>query len=413
MSLPVMFLSGALAALPVQPGLLAAAGKIEITPTRAVYLAGYGENRRSTGVHDPLWARSLVLRSGGETFALVECDLLGVTRWNVRKIRERVRSVRPERVIVGVTHTHSGPDTYGQWGPQPGVSGVDHEWLNATLSAIAGLIDRTVAALEPASIRFATATNVPGCSKNIRDASLIDRDLAALQVVGRAGKTITTLVNFACHPEILDNHQITSDFPHWLRRRMEERMGGVSIYANGAQGGMITADVRNEGTFAKGEAWPEAERIGSFLADAALGALAHAPLVANPRIAFSSRTIRVPLENAGFRALIAAGIFPQEMLVGDDIETEVARFTVGPAEFVTFPGEALPAIGMAVKSRMAGSPRFELGLTCDALGYILQPDDFGKPLYHYETSVSVGKEMGARVTDALIQMVTTGPKPNR
>src|SRR2546423_11387429 len=66
--------------------LQAAAGKVDITPSRPVYLAGYSSNRMSAGVNDPLWARCLVLKSGSETVALVSCDLLGLTRFNTEKI---------------------------------------------------------------------------------------------------------------------------------------------------------------------------------------------------------------------------------------------------------------------------------------------------------------------------------------
>src|SRR6266513_135450 len=86
-----------------QSQLLAAAGKVDITPSRPVYMAGYGSNRKSEGVYDPLWARCLVLKNGGETVALVSCDLLGLTRYHTEKIRAVVGHVRRERVLIGCT----------------------------------------------------------------------------------------------------------------------------------------------------------------------------------------------------------------------------------------------------------------------------------------------------------------------
>src|SRR5690348_16825831 len=81
--------------------LLAAAGKVEITPTRPVYIAGYGGNRKSTGAHDPLWARCIVLRNGDQTVALVSCDVIGMARYHNLKIRSMVKNVAPERVLIG------------------------------------------------------------------------------------------------------------------------------------------------------------------------------------------------------------------------------------------------------------------------------------------------------------------------
>src|SRR5207247_1815362 len=81
---------------------------------------------------NPLWARCLVLKSGSETVALVSCDLLGLTRYHTEKIRAGIVRVPREKVLIGCTHTHSGPDTYGQWGPTPTTSGVDTDWLRST-----------------------------------------------------------------------------------------------------------------------------------------------------------------------------------------------------------------------------------------------------------------------------------------
>src|SRR5687768_13316481 len=111
--------------VPASAQLLAAAGKVDITPSRPVYIAGYGSNRKSEGANDQLWARCLVLKNGGQTVALVSCDLLGLTRLHIEKIRAGIARVPRERILIGCTHTHSGPDTYGQWGPKTTVSGVD------------------------------------------------------------------------------------------------------------------------------------------------------------------------------------------------------------------------------------------------------------------------------------------------
>ncbi|MGC8667410.1 MAG: neutral/alkaline non-lysosomal ceramidase N-terminal domain-containing protein [Chthonomonadales bacterium] len=390
----------------------AAAGKVEITPDHAVYLAGYGSNRRSAGVHDPLWARCLVMKRGSQAVALVSCDLLAVPRWHAQRIRALIRSVPPERVLIGATHTHSGPDTYGQWGPNLRTSGVDQAWMDAFIRKVAALVDDTAAHLRPAHVRFGSTRDVHGCSKNIRIPQVLDTELSAMQVLDEHHTTIATLVNYACHPEILDNHWITSDFPNWLRARVEERLGGIAIYMNGAQGGMVTADIRNEKAYPPGEAWPEAVRIGTTLADKAVEALQAGTTVDDPSITFGQRRFWVPLENPVFRMLIANKIFP-DFLDRGRVPTEVSRFTIGPAEFLTFPGEVLPNIGLYLKRRMTGTPRFELGLTGDALGYILTPEDYGLPLYRYESSVSIGPQMGRAMENNLLALMGAEHSPGK
>ena len=67
-------------ALPAR-ALEAAAAKVDITPdlrTETVWLAGFGaKGRTPSGVHDPLYARIVLLRVGKKTVALVGLDLLG------------------------------------------------------------------------------------------------------------------------------------------------------------------------------------------------------------------------------------------------------------------------------------------------------------------------------------------------
>ncbi len=391
-----------------------AAGKVEITPTKTVFMAGYGSNRKSVGAHDPLWARCIVLKNGVQTVVLVSCDVLGISSFHGAKIRALITKVPKECVLIGATHTHSGPDTYGQWGPNMMTSGVDKEWMASLYQKVAKLVDDTVTKTKPSSLQFGNIFGIEKASKNIRVKQMLDTELAAMRIMGQDGKTIATLINYACHPEVLNNKQLTSDFPNWLRMRVEERLGGVAVYMNGAQGGMVTTDVQNESSYPKGEAWPEAERIGNLLGDKAVECLIHGQVVLNPAITFQHRVFQVPLQNNGFKMLIKAGVIQGVALKDDVIETEVNRFTIGKAEFITLPGEVLPTIGMYLKRKMTGTWKFQLGLTCDALGYILTPEDYGQELYKYETSVSIGESMGRIMEENLLSLIAAGAqKPAR
>src|SRR5207249_2232923 len=139
------------------------------------------------------------------------------------------------------------------------------------------------------------------------------------------------------------NHMLTADFPHWLYETVESKVGGGCLYLNGAQGGMVTADY-DETTAPKGENWQAAERIGTELANRALESIAAAPAMETAPITTQRRVFRVPMENKDFLALIRAGVFPKDSLEDGNIVTEVNRITVGPAEFLTLPGEVLPNI---------------------------------------------------------------------
>jgi hypothetical protein len=386
------------------PGLRAAAGKIDITPTRTAFLAGYGSNRRSVDAHDRLMARCLMLESGGTRIAFVSCDVIGLPRYQIERIRAAVHAVTPEHLIINATHTHSGPDTMGQWGPDIKTSGVDPEWMATVRANIASMVDGLAGKLRPAALKFAASNEVPRVSKNIRVPRILDTGLAIMQAVDAAdGKTIATVVNYACHPEILNTYRITADFPHWLYETVESAAGGTCLYWNGAQGGMITADY-DESTAPRGENWQAAETIGTQLGKRVLELLQTAEPLKEAHIATQRRVFTVPLQNGRFKALIALHVFPQGLLKNGEIETEVNRITIGPAEILTLPGEALPNIGFYLKQHMQGDPKFLIGLCSDELGYILTPEDYYLELYKYENSQSVGEQMGALMVQNLLAM---------
>src|SRR5947209_8532433 len=91
-------------------------GAADITPgvgKKPVFLAGFGHDRRATGVHDPLTARAVVLRHGDRKLALVSVDLVGLFHPNVLRVRARLPGFT--HVLVSSTHNHEGPDTLGLW----------------------------------------------------------------------------------------------------------------------------------------------------------------------------------------------------------------------------------------------------------------------------------------------------------
>ncbi len=394
--------------------LQAGAAASKITPSKQVYLAGYSPNRPNTGgVHDDIWARALVLQIGQERIAIAVCDLIGLLRDDVQRIRQRVRNVPPNRIIVASTHVHSAPDTIGLWGPQPTVSGRDTEYMNFLIETVARTIDEAASQLQPATIGFAR-TRVEGISTNYRVREILDTEAAVLQVRRKAdNKPIATLTNFACHPEVLNNDQLTADFPNWFYRTVEAQGGGVAIFVNGALGGMVspTEDPNYQGE--KGKDWARAERMGTLLATRTLEAVKTMTFTDDVAFEHRSQTFSVPLENERFRQAVAIGLIPRgESLQNDTLTTEAHLFRIGNAVFFTMPGEVLPNIGFLLKKQLSayGDPVFLIGLGNDELGYILCEEDYWLDLYEYERSMSVGSQIGERLV-AMAKQLSEGWTP--
>jgi neutral ceramidase len=119
-------------------------------------------------------------------------------------------------------------------------SGRDNEYVNFVIETVAKTVDEAASKLQPATVGFAKTT-VEGVAYNYRIEQILDTEAAVMQFRSKAdGKVIATLTNFACHPEVLNNDQLTSDFCHWYYQTVERAVGGVAIFANGALGGMIS-----------------------------------------------------------------------------------------------------------------------------------------------------------------------------
>src|SRR5262249_38832837 len=89
------------------------AAAIDITPGVGIPMGGYGaRGGNSTGIHDPLFVRTLVLEDGEMTVVIAVCDLVGVPlelAEQARRLIEEECGIPAGNVCISATHTHSGP----------------------------------------------------------------------------------------------------------------------------------------------------------------------------------------------------------------------------------------------------------------------------------------------------------------
>ena len=85
---------------------------VDITPPAGVRMYGYGARgpNVSTGVHDPLYAKAIVLSDGERTTAWVTMDLGYADKPLTRDVRASVSAtLAVDDVFLSSSHTHSGP----------------------------------------------------------------------------------------------------------------------------------------------------------------------------------------------------------------------------------------------------------------------------------------------------------------
>jgi len=386
-----------------------------ITPSldRPVYLAGFGNDRRATSVHDDLYVRSLAIHDGEKTIVLVALDLIGFFRPDAYEVIERVKTSEVFKtsevsIVIASTHTHHGPDTMGLWGPDQKTRGVDEKYLADIKIKIADVIHASLSTLKPATVKWASI-HVPGLAKNARNPEIVDDELTLAQFASKDDKPLVTLFNFPCHPEVLWEHNpnITSDYVGYLRNEVEEKTGAPCIFFSGALGGMMTPDVKDH-------SFEEAEFMGKKLAEDGLKALRAVDSNQSSVSSLEKKEIKAKLTNILYKLAFGRKLLPDVRDKRGYVISEVNLIKIGGLWLATVPGEMLPKLGLSLKAQLleaGASVAGIVGLANDELGYILPVEDFKypwnpfKPGKHYEETNSIGKDITAKVMDALKELM--------
>ena len=341
--------------------------------------------------------------------AIVVIDCIGLLYPEVQRIQELASAgvdglvLPPERIVVTSTHTHSGPDVVGIWGPEQTISGRDPDYIDFLVKTAAQQIVRAAEQLQPVSGRFGQSGFGEEWVSNICEPEEVDRTLSVLQFRNAENVPVVTLTNFACHPTFFDGvHDVVSaDYVGGYYRQMRTTIPGTHLFLQGAIGGWVQPD-KGDRSFELGF------RRGEELAQTVTTLLAGSEQLRGKGIAFRTKELRMPVANPGWQQLSQLGIIDRS--ITDGVTTRMAWFRIGEAQFITHPGETPPAYSLIARDLMntSSGPKMIMGLTYDALGYILKPIYFEEPApphAGYLTGMSVGPAAGPLVVRTMEELI--------
>lgn len=391
-----------------QPTKAGAAVRV-ITPDPLLPVSGgVGKPKKTTEKKGDLYARAMVLEKGNVRVAIVNVDNLGWSSALGDRSRALIKSIPAENILIGATHTHSAPDAYG-FPDENGKSLADLAYLDWCVKQIAAAIDEAVSRLEPVSLKIAVGEAKGKIAYNYYAEQLYDPRCGVIQAIAETGKNkgkpVVTLVNYAIHPEVIGSGRgiLSPDLCGPLYARIEQRTGGVAIFMNGAQGGMVTADVRLDNG-KEANTWEECIRIGNLLADEALRIVETAAVQKDPALFCASREIEFPVDSEMMRYILKNSPVKISQPRENVVRTRLNYLDIGTAKVLTIPGEALPNIGYYVKRNMGTEHAFLFGLTNDAFGYMLTKVDFNSfKRYDYVTRTSLGEMTGEIYMNEVLQ----------
>ncbi len=250
-------------------------GEANITPPVGISIPGYFEDRKSTGIHDELYAKAIILDDGKTKVVIISCDIIGIEQETILKIKESIEKelkVPKENIVIHSTHTHTGPAIVSAFGVSK-----DENYLEILPKLLLGSVIEANNNLKEAKIGLSSGTEKdisfnrrylmkdgtvrtnPGYGNKdiIKPAGPIDPEVGVIKIEDKTGKLRGILVNFACHldtvgsdlisaehPGISSNNLISADYSGVISKLIKKIKGEdlVAIFATGTCGDINHCD---------------------------------------------------------------------------------------------------------------------------------------------------------------------------
>jgi len=433
------------------------AAEVDITPPVGFRMAGYFDERISTGIHDPLHAKALVLRQGDTQAALVCCELLGLSlnvSTNARALASRQTGISFSHIIICANHTHTGPlfdDVRGFYFHKAAVAehGSDpHETIDYPqflIQELAKAIGDAQANLRPAQLEIGT-TRQEGLTFNrrywmkngkvvfnpgqlnpniVRPAGPTEPEAGILLARRPAGpEPFAGLTVFALHSDTMGGTLYSADYAYFLQQTLRQTFGPkfISAFGLGTCGDVNHIDVQKKEPVS---GFQITQRIGRTLGLAVLNATNALKIMDHSSLAVVSRTVTARLQSVTPEQLSDAHSMLNKL--GDPntdfyrkvavvkvldleqrgptwpMEVQVIRLDADSA-IVCLPGEIFVELGLAIKRESPFKNTFVLSICNDRPSYVPTQKAFDEGSYEVSNSrvaAGTGEELVRVAVDML------------
>jgi len=409
----------------------------DITPPVGTRKVGWLIHLVGERILDHLFARAAVIESGGERIAFVAADILSLRWREVSEIRRRIeqRYCFPgDRIMVSATHNHAGPAvlTVGDAQQEPA-------YTETFIQKAVQVFGQALENLEEAEIglnstfEFRVAHNrrvrmrsgIVVCHGTFRTADALclegvtDPEVAVLAARKKSGRLLGVLVNFACHPTHHGGGNIVSaGFPGVLAQAMKERGCPVTLFVNGTQGNLHTANPAANG------AGCSMEEAGRLLAEDVGCALKTMKYRKRLKLNCTHRTVKLPYRKVtkdeingtvkGAQRFVDPKVYDRTMpgllakiKAKKHQLAEVQAFGLDGYAFVSLPGEVFVEIGLKIKEGAYPAHALVAGLANGMVGYVPHREAYARGGYEttFTNSSKLEPEAGEILADTAIALV--------
>ena len=386
--------------------------KADITPDPRMLNWTLTPARPYAEVHDPLFARALVLSAENTRVVLLGWDLLDARDFAVARIRQAVSGatgIPPDHIMIQATHNHSGPKS--EMGPERALRREEitsrpvhdgpayREWADRLVETCVTLVRQADAAKQPVTLGLGRAhvgewlfNRRPLRPDNTVQSMLVPRDphvlgdglrfgsvdptMTVVTLRDAAGASVCTLFHLPIHAvAVYSSYKgISADWPGRVSDLLQGKLGGEAMFLQGCAGDIVPAR----------RGFEAVEAMSALIADRAVAAArAATSLTRASPLSVSRRIVALPATEAAAKDLGRA-----------QIDAEISVVGIGALVLVTLPGEPLQEISTAILQRSPFPHTLVLGYANGrGVGYIGLPG--GKARGGYEMS-----EVGAGTDDA-------------
>lgn len=461
------------------PQLSVGAGRADISPAPGTPHAGWGAQTHQRGLGNdlPLQVTALALSDGGQSVAIADVDIIQLNPEVEEKaaaLAAEMTGIRRDSIRLSHTHTHGGPNTFRLPIITEGLPMV-LQYIEDLPNRIAGAIWQAWRNMRPARMAAGTGScdinvnrryrtpegrMVVGCNPE----GVVDRTVRVIRFDDLDQRPIATILHYACHPTTMawQNQFQTPDYPGMARLVVEQQVGGLCLFLQGAAGNLgprrgFTGDLAvhrrlgrllgleaskvalNLDTLPRGMVYAGCQASGASIALYREDPIEPAP----PRLRAASRTVRLPVRSlphpdeleaeaaalrarlnelrksgpeeavryatamatqAGMRAERARLVFGKTHL-----ERRLMGIALGPAALVSTQGEPFIEISQQVEAASPFAVTMFSGYSHGGGGYIPTPQAYPEGGYEVETTLFAPEAAGVLAAEsvALLQELSS------
>ena len=408
---------------------LAGAAQVAITPLLGTRIGVDFFSHYARHIHDPLYAKALVLQQGEQQLALVVVDICIMPSDLLADIKTRIQrqtGIAYEAIMLSCTHTHGAGDVAGLLG-----GAVDIAYRTQLPDLIVQAVGLALEKLQPAQIASGSVavpehvlcrryrmragytalnpvtgqpdqvkTNPIGAEEYIdQPAAPVDPAVGFLAVKEQQhGRWIAVLGNYCLHyVGDWDVDTITADYYGAFSRQLQQKLGAddafVGMMSHGTGGDVNLWDFVNPGRYPT-EPFAKTELVAHDLANRVVEALPRVSWQENPALAVQYEELELAVRKPSEAEINAAAqmlrehdlnnlkidahgmriIYAREQLLlqaySDTHTAAVQAIRIGDLTVGVLGGELFAETGLQLKSQLAGQNYFTICLANTYDGYV-------------------------------------------